>query len=107
MKTFAVMALAVVLAAPVVTVPTPSDAQVLVGGGRRRLPPRPPLSEREETRLYDAQNAIYDLQMQIDAIEATPEPTAEQAAALPDLRQRLAEEQAVAERLEAKRDRRS
>ena len=111
MKTFAILALAVALSAPVVTTPTTSDAQVLTGGGsssrRWRPAPRPALSPREEDRLFAAQDAVYDLEQQIAVIEASPEPTPEQTAALPDLRERLAAEQEVVERLETKRDRRS
>jgi len=109
MKTLAVAVLSLLLAAPVVSVPTPADAQVMVGRGNARgAPPRrPPLSQREENRLIAAEDAVYSLEDQIAAIEASEAPTAEQLAQLPELRERLAEESATVERLTAKRNRRS
>ena len=108
MKTFAIAALALVLAAPLASIPTPSDAQVLTGRGNPRMAraPRPALSAREEDQLFAAQDAVYDLEQQIAVIEAASEPTAEQTASLPDLREQLEDQQATVERLEAKRDRR-
>jgi hypothetical protein len=112
MKTLALVALAAVIAAPVsVSFPAPADAQVLAGRGgdtrRLRAAPRPALSEREENRLFAAEEAVWELTDQIATIEATAEPTAEQTESLVDLRRRLEEQQAIVDRLTAKRDRRS
>lgn len=109
---FVCVMLAVVLAAPVaVAVPTPSDAQVLAGrgGDTRRAPsaPRPALSEREEDRLFAAEDAVIALTEQIAQLEAVAEPTAQQTAQLEQLRERRDDEQGVVDRLQRKRDRRS
>jgi hypothetical protein len=62
MKLPLITLLAVVLAAPVATGPTCTDAQVRVGSGPRRHPPcrmRPPaprLTEAEEDRLQARSN---------------------------------------------------
>ena len=108
----AILALAVALAAPMATaIPTPADAQVLAGRGgdnrRARSAPRPPLSEREEDRLFAAEEATFELTAQIEAIEANSEATPEQIAGLEALRRRLADEQRTVDRLIAKRDRNS
>ena len=112
MKLPLVALLAVVLAAPVVTIPAPADAQVRVGSGARRdaprraRPPAPRLTEAEEDRMWDAQAEITNLDGQIAAIQtqiqiaggATPEHTA----AIADLTARRTAEQAVVDRLQAK-----
>lgn len=109
---FAVVALAVVLATPtVVAFPSTADAaQVLAGRGgdtrrSRSAAPRPALSEREEERLFAAEDAVIELTEQIEAIEASATPSPQDAARLEDLRRRLAGEQRTVERLVAKRDR--
>lgn len=108
MKTVAVAVLSLVLATPVVSIPTPSDAQVMVGRGNSRgsAPRRPALSEREVNRLMEAEDAVFEIEDRIAAIEASANPTPEQLAELPELRERLERENAVVERLTAKRDRR-
>ena len=108
----AVFALAIAFAAPVATAfATPADAQVLAGRGgdtrSMRSAPRPALSEREEDRLFAAEEATFELTAQIEAIEANAEATPEQIASLEGLRRRLADEQRTVDRLTAKRDRRS
>jgi len=112
MQNLVVIALAVVLAAPVsVSFPAPADAQVLTGRSgdarRERRAARPALSEREQERLFQAEEAVWEITDQIATIEAAPEPTAEESASLTGLRSRLEEEQEVVDRLQAKRDRRS
>lgn len=109
MKTLAIAVLSLVLAAPVISIPTPADAQVMVGRGSARgsAPRRPALSEREQERLAEAEDAVWELEEQIADIEAAAEPTPEQTAQLPELRERLERETAVVDRLTAKRDRRS
>jgi hypothetical protein len=109
MKTLAVAVFSLLVAAPVVSVPTPADAQVMVGrGSSRGAPPRrPALSPREENRLIEAEDAVFEIEDRIAAIEASATPTPEQLAELPELRERLERENAVVERLTAKRDRRS
>lgn len=108
----AVFALAVALAAPMATaVPAPADAQVIAGRGgdtrRARSAPRPPLTEREYDRLFEAEEATLDLTAQIEAIEANVEATPQEIASLEGLRRRLADEQRTVDRLTAKRDRNS
>ena len=107
----AAVALAIAFAAPMAAaVPAPADAQVLAGrnGDPRRLreAPRPPLSPREEDRLFAAEEAVFELTQQIEEMEAVAEPTAAQSASLEDLRERLEDEQGTVDRLQRKRDRR-
>lgn len=116
MKSVLVLAAAVVLAMPVVSVPTVSDAQVLTGRGRgtptRRARPAPPprLSEAEENRLWDAQAELETLDEQIAEVQAAAQAeggvTAEQHALLNTQATRRAELQAVITALEGKRDHR-
>ncbi len=77
-------------------------------GDTRRLreAPRPPLSPREEDRLFAAEEAVFELTQQIEEMEAVAEPTAAQTASLEDLRERLEDEQGTVDRLQRKRDRR-
>ncbi|MFC5343166.1 hypothetical protein ACETK8_08975 [Brevundimonas staleyi] len=108
---FTAVAIAIALAAPMAAaVPAPADAQVLAGRGgdtrRLRSAPRPALSEREEARLFAAEDAVFELTQQIEELEAVAEPTAAQSASLENLRERLNDEQATVDRLQAKRDRR-
>ncbi len=107
----AVFTLALALAAPMaVSFPAPAEAQVLSGRGgdtrRVRPAPRPALTEREEERLYAAEEAVQELTQQIEELEAATEPTAAQVASLSDLREQLEDEQRTVDRLQRKRDRR-
>ena len=114
MKLPLIALLAVVLAAPVVTVPTPADAQVRVGSGARRDPPlrvrttAPRLTEAEEDRLWDAQAAVSDLDSQIAAVNALVAAaggaTPEHQATLADLTARRTAEQEVVDNLRAKQN---
>ena len=106
-------ALSVAVPVTVTFVPTPADAQVLAGRyaarANQRPAPRPPLSEREENRLYAAQDEVASLTQQIADIQAAAATglTAEQQTQLQAHQTRLAEQQAIVDRLEAKRNRRS
>jgi len=106
----AVLALAVALAAPMAAaIPAPADAQVLAGRGgdtRRSRAERPALTEREENRLFEAEEATFELTAQIETIQNNAEATPEQIASLEGLRRRLADAQRTVDRLSAKRDRR-
>lgn len=116
MKLTLVALLAAVMAAPVISIPTPSDAQVLTGRGRAspaRRPARPappPLSEAEEDRLWDAQAEIDTIDRQIAELQVLGQGqgglTPEQQAQLNAHNARRATLQADVTRLEAKRDRR-
>ena len=114
MKLPLVALLAVVIAAPVVTVPTLADAQVRVGSGARRDPPRrarpaPRLSEAEEDRMFAAQDQILDIDNEIAAIREASEAagglSSEQQTQIDALTVRRTAEQAVVDRLQAKLDR--
>ena len=103
------------MAMPVISIPTPSDAQVLTGrnrGGAPRRPARPappPLSEAEEDRLWDAQAEIVEIDRQVTELQSLGQSqngmTAEQQAAMDAHVARRAVLQADVTRLEAKRDR--
>ncbi|WP_426042367.1 hypothetical protein [Brevundimonas sp. TWP2-3-4b1] len=108
---FAAFALAIAFAAPIAAaIPAPADAQVLAGrnGDTRRLreATRPALTAREEDRLFAAEEATFELQQQIETIEANAAATPEETASLAGLRRRLADEQGTVDRLTRKRDRR-
>ncbi len=108
---FAAVALAIVLAAPVAaSIPATAEAQVLAGRGgdtrRLREAPRPALSPREEDRLFEAEEAVFELQAQIETLEDVAAPTPEQIASLEDLREQLEDEQGTVDRLTRKRNRR-
>lgn len=110
MKLALVAALALVTAVPVVSIPTPSDAQVLAGrNAARRPPPRPRLTEREETRLFEAETLVFELDEQIAEIQAAGETqgtlTEAQQAEIATLTRRREEAQRTIDRLEAKRNR--
>lgn len=115
MKLPLVALLAVVIAAPVVTVPTYADAQVRVGSGARRDPPRrvrppaPRLTEAEEDRMWDAQAEITNLDTQLAAVHALAQAaggaTPEHTATIADLTARRTAEQAVYDRLQTKLNR--
>ena len=116
MKRTLVALIALVIAAPVVTVPIASEAQVLTGRGsaprsvrRPARPAPPPLSEAEEDRLFEAESQILDLDRQIAELEQAgaaqgglSDPQRTQLQSLSATRSDAAE---VVERLEAKRDR--
>lgn len=109
-----IAALCMTIAAPTVVAfaPANADAQVLAGRYAARATPhtrRPALSAREEERLYAAQDEVFNLQQEIETLQAgaaTTPLTAEQQAQLEAHQARLAEQQAIVDRLEAKRDRR-
>jgi hypothetical protein len=115
MKSVLVIAAAIVMAMPVVSVSGVADAQVLTGrGGRaapaRRARPAPPrLSEAEENQLWDAQSAIDTLDGEVADLRAAGEAqgglTTEQQAYLDAQAARRAELEAVVTRLEAKKNR--
>ncbi|MCS6622629.1 hypothetical protein N0B44_06890 [Roseibacterium beibuensis] len=111
MKRSLVIALAAAMAIPAVTVPvTTADAQVLTGrNAPRRAPPRPALTEREETRLYEAEDQVFEIDSQLAEIQAAGEAagglTPAQQAEIETLTRRRAEAQRTIDRLEAKRNR--
>jgi hypothetical protein len=116
MKSSLVAVLVALMAMPVISIPTPSDAQVLTGRGRGSPPPRrpsrpapPPLSEAEEDRLWDAQAEIVEIDRQVTELQTLGQSqngmTAEQQAAMDAHVARRAVLQADVTRLEAKRDR--
>ncbi len=114
MKLALVALLAAAVAAPVVYVPTPSDAQVRVGSGARRDPPRrvrpaPRLTEAEEDRMYAARDEILDVDSEIANIRAAGEAagglSAEQQAQIDALGVRRTAAQRVVDQLEAKLNR--
>ncbi|MDI1326580.1 MAG: hypothetical protein PSV23_07245 [Brevundimonas sp.] len=114
MKSALVLAAVLVMAMPVVSVPTVVDAQVLTGRGRatptRRARPAPPrLSEAEENQLWDAQSEIDTIDEQIAEVRAAGETqgslTTDQQAYLDAQSTRRTELQAIVTRLEAKKNR--
>jgi len=114
MKLALVALLTAAVAAPVVYVPTPSDAQVRVGSGARRDPPRrvrpaPRLTEAEEDRMYAARDEILDVDSEIANIRAAGETagglSAEQQAQIDALGVRRTAAQRVVDQLEAKLNR--
>ncbi|QTC93075.1 hypothetical protein [Brevundimonas goettingensis] len=113
MKAALIAALVFTTATPAVVLPTTADAQVMAGRGAARSAARrarPALSEREEDRLYAAQDQVANLQQQIEAIETAGQTagglTPEQTAQITAHRTEMAEAQTVIDRLEAKRARR-
>ena len=111
MKTVAILIAAAALAAPMaLTLSSPADAQVLAGrnGDTRRLreATRPALTAGEEDRLFAAEEAVFEIQGQIETLEAIEAPTPENVSSLEDLRERLEREQGTVDRLTRKRDRR-
>jgi hypothetical protein len=114
MKSALVLAAALVMAMPVVSIPGVADAQVLTGRSRstpaRRARPAPPrLTEAEENQLYDAQSEIETLDGQVADVRAAGEThgslTTEQQAWLDAQAERRTELEAVVTRLEAKKNR--
>lgn len=72
----AAAALALTLAAPVVTVPATADAQVMTGRNAARQATRPsprPLSDREYERLSQAENEVQEADNRIAEIQAAAE----------------------------------
>jgi len=113
MKSALVVAAAILLAMPVISVPTVSDAQVLTGRGRatptrRARPALPRLTEAEEDRLWEAQSEIGTLDGQVATLRAAGQTqgalTSEQQAQLDIHVARHTELQAVVTQLEAKRN---
>ena len=111
-----IAALCLTLAAPVIVTvaPTSAEAQVMAGRGASRAAARrnrPALSDREETRLYDAQDQVIAIDQQIYEIQTAAEAagglTPEQQASIQQHEARKADHQSVIDRLEAKRERRS
>lgn len=70
-----VAVLAVALAAPVISIPTTSDAQVLTRRDRgassapRRTPRQPRLSAEEQDSLYAAQDLVADINAELAELE--------------------------------------
>lgn len=114
MKFVLIAALALSVAAPaaVTFAPTSAEAQVMAGRGAARQAERarrPALSEREENRLYAAQDEVQTLTQQVEEIQAAGESqgglTPAQTAQIQAHQAEIAEKQAVIDHLEAKRDR--
>ncbi len=112
MKRSLVIVLAAALAVPAVSlIATPADAQVLTGRNapRNSGPARPALSEREENRLYEAEDQVFEIDSQLADIQAAAEAaggmTEAQQAQVAALTRRRAEAQRTIDRLEAKRNR--
>lgn len=112
MKLSLVIALSAVLAVPVIGLSaTAADAQVLTGRNApgRSAPPRPALSEREEDRLYEAEDQVFEIDSQLADIQAAAEAagglTEAQQAQIDALTRRRADAQRTIDRLEAKRNR--
>lgn len=111
MKLPLVALLAAVIATPVISIPTPADAQVLTGRGapRRGPAPRPRLSESELDRLTAAEDVVFEMDSQIEAIRTAATEaggvTPAQQAEIDALTRRRDEAQAIVDRLEAKRNR--
>lgn len=112
MKRSLVIALSAALALPAVAlVATPADAQVMTGRNapRNTGPSRPALSEREENRLFEAEDRVFEIDTQLADIQAAAEAagglTAAQQAQVDTLTRRRAEAQRTIDRLEAKRNR--
>jgi hypothetical protein len=112
MKRTLVAAIALALAAPVVSIPATADAQVLTGSGgglRARPRSRPALTEAELNRLYEAEDEVMELDGQIADIQSAGEAagglTEAQQRELANLTRRRDAAQRTVERLERKRDR--
>lgn len=104
----AAVALALTMAAPVVTIPVPADAQVMTGRNAARQPPRPrPLSDREYDRLTQAENEIQEADDRMDEIRATSEQaggmTPEHHAEMQALERKREQANRVVERLARRR----
>lgn len=112
MKLVLIAALSLVTAAPVITIPAPADAQVHVGRGVRRSPPRRPaaprprLTEAEQDRMFAAQDEIVAIDTQraaiISAGEAAGGLTEDQRLTVEELDVRRAAAQQVYDQLQAK-----
>lgn len=110
MKHVLVAVLALAVSAPVVSIPTSSEAQVRTGrGAALRRPPRPALTERELDRLYAAEDLVMEMDNQIAAIQQAGEDqgglSEEQRREIAALTARRDEAQRTIDRLEAKRNR--
>lgn len=111
MKRSLVVALALATAMPVISLPVMADAQVLTGRGAPRATsaPRPALSEREENRLYEAEDQVFEIDSRLADLQAAGEAagglTEAQQAEINALTRRRADAQRTIDRLEAKRNR--
>lgn len=114
MKFVLIAALALSVAAPVgVTFSsTTAEAQVMAGRGAARQAARArrsALTEREESRLYAAEDRVQALTQQVEEIQAAGEAqgglTPAQTAQIQSHQAEIAEKQVVIDRLEAKRAR--
>ena len=112
MKLALVALLAAVMATPVISIPTPSDAQVLTRGSAPRAARRTPrvqprLSAAEQDSLYEAQDLVTDLNAEISTLERLAAEaggmTDEQRTQLAAHTTRRDEAQATVDRLIAKR----
>ncbi len=110
MKRSLVIALALATALPATALTAaPADAQVLTGrAAPNRNAPRP-LSEREQNRLYEAEDQVFELDSQIADIQSAAEAagglTEAQQAQINELTRRRADAQRTIDRLERKRNR--
>lgn len=100
----AVVVLALTLAAPVVTIPVPADAQVLAGrNAARAQPPRETREQRLQNRLYAAEDRLIEIESSISELETAREGgavlTPAQERQLSQLTQRREREQREVERL--------
>ena len=112
MKRSLVIALSTALALPAAAlVVTPADAQVMTGRNapRNAAPPRPALTEREENRLFEAEDQVFEIDSQLADIQAAGEAagglTQAQQAQIDALTRRREDAQRTIDRLEAKRNR--
>ncbi|MGA0546231.1 hypothetical protein ACO2Q1_13235 [Brevundimonas sp. VNH65] len=113
MKSAAVVALSLLIAAPsaVAVAPSPAEAQVLAGSNaaRRVAPRRPGLSDRDRERLYAAQDRQIEHETKIAELTAITEAggvlSEQQTRELAQLQRRLADTVEDIERLEAKNER--
>ena len=102
----AAAALALTLAAPVVSVPVAAEAQVLAGRNAARANSQPPRETREQrlqNRLYEAEDRLIEVESSIAELETAREGgavlTAAQERRLSQLNQRREREQREVERL--------
>lgn len=111
-RTLAVL-LALAVAVPTISIPLAADAQVRVGSGARRDPPRRPAPPRLSDAELDRLDAATDEVAQLDAWTAEINAQAEAAGGLTDAQKALLEDyaerretaQEIIDRLEAKRNR--
>lgn len=110
MKFALVLSLALIVASPVVHIPTSAEAQVLTGGGASRSAsrPRPRLSEAELDRLVAAEDEMASLEEKLADLEAANEASGglseSQRAEWQSHAARRQEVQATVDRLRAKQN---